>query len=251
MCNTLAILNNINQIQNLLDETVNILTSLTNYTSIAIMRASEEKENKISHFDLVKVSEHQIVMIMVMEDGKVNSKNIFIEKEIDGEKIQIISQKIKDQIIGKDIHSLDDKFVQYIKSEIMWYDELLDNMLNTINSSVLQDAPVSIMLKGTNNIFNYPEFNDISTVKSFLTLLDNKDELVEVLQNHGVTKDNVNIIIGDKSMGDVLDNCSIITANFRLDGRMVGKFGIIGPKRMDYGKAYSLMRYISKSLDEL
>ena len=243
--------NNINQIQNLLDETVNILTSLTNYTSIAIMRASEEKENKISHFDLVKVSEHQIVMIMVMEDGKVNSKNIFIEKEIDGEKIQIISQKIKDQIIGKDIHSLDDKFVQYIKSEIMWYDELLDNMLNTINSSVLQDAPVSIMLKGTNNIFNYPEFNDISTVKSFLTLLDNKDELVEVLQNHGVTKDNVNIIIGDKSMGDVLDNCSIITANFRLDGRMVGKFGIIGPKRMDYGKAYSLMRYISKSLDEL
>ena len=243
--------NNINQIQNLLDETVNILTSLTNYTSIAIMRASEEKENKISHFDLVKVSEHQIVMIMVMEDGKVNSKNIFIEKEIDGEKIQIISQTIKDQIIGKDIHSLDDKFVQYIKSEIMWYDELLDNMLNTINSSVLQDAPVSIMLKGTNNIFNYPEFNDISTVKSFLTLLDNKDELVEVLQNHGVTKDNVNIIIGDKSMGDVLDNCSIITANFKLDGRMVGKFGIIGPKRMDYGKAYSLMRYISKSLDEL
>ena len=243
--------NTINQIQNLLDETVNILTSLTNYTSIAIMRASEEKENKISHFDLVKVSEHQIVMIMVMEDGKVNSKNIFIEKEIDGEKIQIISQTIKDQIIGKDIHSLDDKFVQYIKSEIMWYDELLDNMLNTINSSVLQDAPVSIMLKGTNNIFNYPEFNDISTVKSFLTLLDNKDELVEVLQNHGVTKDNVNIIIGDKSMGDVLDNCSIITANFKLDGRMVGKFGIIGPKRMDYGKAYSLMRYISKSLDEL
>ena len=52
-------------------------------------------------------------------------------------------------------------------------------------------------------------------------------------------------------MGDVLDNCSIITANFRLDGRMVGKFGIIGPKRMDYGKAYSLMRYISKCLDEL
>ena len=72
-----------------------------------------------------------------------------------------------------------------------------------------------------------------------------------MLQNHGVTKDNVNIIIGDKSMGDVLDNCSIITANFKLDGRMVGKFGIIGPKRMDYGKAYSLMRYISKSLDEL
>ena len=243
--------NNINQIQNLLDETVNILTSLTNYTSIAIMKASEEKENKISHFDLVKVSEHQIVMIMVMEDGTVNSKNIYIEKEIDAEKIQIISQTIKDQIIGKDIYSLGDKFVQYVKSEIMWYDELLDNMLNTINSSVLQDTPFSIMLKGTNNIFNYPEFNDISTVKSFLTLLDNQDELVEVLQNHGVTKDNVNIIIGDKSMGDVLDNCSIITANFRLDGRMVGKFGIIGPKRMDYGKAYSLMRYISKCLDEL
>ena len=106
------------------------------------------------------------------------------------------------------------------------------------------------MLKGTNNIFNYPEFNDISTVKSFLTLLDNKDELVEVLQNHGVTKDNVNIIIGDKSMGDVLDNCSIITANFRLDGRMVGKFGIIGPKRMDYERVVKTVRAVMSGIKE-
>jgi len=137
------------------------------------------------------------------------------------------------------------------RTEIMQYDELLDNMLETINSNLSQDVPFSIMLKGTKNIFNYPEFNDIDTVKSFLTLFDNKDELVELVQNQGVKKDNINIIIGDKSMGDLLDNCSIITANFELKGNNIGKFGIIGPKRMDYGKAYSLMKYITKYISEV
>ena len=88
-------------------------------------------------------------------------------------------------------------------------------------------------------------------VKSFLSLLDNKDELLGLFQNHGVEKDNVNIIIGDKSMGDLLDNCSIVTANFQIGGKMVGQLGLIGPKRMNYGKAYSLMRYISECLGEL
>ena len=243
--------NNINQMQNLLDETANILTTLTNYASIAIVKTDENKKDVISHFDLVKVNDHQIVMLMVMQDGKVNSENTFIDKEIENDKLQIISQTIKDQIIGRNLHSLGDSFVNYVKSEIMWYDDLLENMLNIINTNIENDTPFDIMLKGANNIFNYPEFDNVSTVKSFLTLLDNKDELVEVIQNHGFTKDNVNIIIGDKSMGDVLDNCSIITANFQLGGKTVGKFGIIGPKRMDYGKAYSVMRYISKCLDEL
>ncbi|MGP1411959.1 MAG: heat-inducible transcriptional repressor HrcA [Peptoanaerobacter stomatis] len=246
-----ALDSNINQIQSLLDETVNLLSSLTNCTSIAIMKNDEDKKEKISHFELVKLNEHQIIMIIVMEDGRVNSKNIYIDRFIESDKLQIISQTIKEEIIGKDIKSLGDKFVNYVKSEIMQYDELLDNMLETINSNLSQDVPFSIMLKGTKNIFNYPEFNDIDTVKSFLTLFDNKDELVELVQNQGVKKDNINIIIGDKSMGDLLDNCSIITANFELKGNNIGKFGIIGPKRMDYGKAYSLMKYITKYISEV
>lgn len=215
------------------------------------MNNDEEKKDKISHFELIKINENQIVMIMVMEDGKVNSKNIYIDKQIESDKLQIISQTIREEIIGKNIKSLGDKFVNYVKREIMQYDDLLDNMLKTINTNMEQDMPFSIVLKGTKNIFNYTEFNDIDTVKSFLTLLDNKDELVDLIQSKGVKKDNVNIIIGDKSMGDVLDNCSIITANFEFKGKTVGKFGIIGPKRMDYGKAYSLMRYITKYLNDI
>lgn len=246
-----SINSNINQIQSLLNETISLLSNITNYTSIAIMNNDEEKKDKISHFELIKINENQIVMIMVMEDGKVNSKNIYIDKQIESDKLQIISQTIREEIIGKNIKSLGDKFVSYVKREIMQYDDLLENMLSTINTNVEQDMPFSIVLKGTKNIFNYPEFNDIDTVKSFLTLLDNKDELVDLIQSKGVKKDNVNIIIGDKSMGDVLDNCSIITANFEFKGKTVGKFGIIGPKRMDYGKAYSLMRYITKYLNDI
>ena len=58
------------------ESTIEKISNLTEKENLEDTEDIEEKENKISHFDLVKVSEHQIVMIMVMEDGTVNSKNI-------------------------------------------------------------------------------------------------------------------------------------------------------------------------------
>ena len=52
-------------------------------------------------------------------------------------------------------------------------------------------------------------------------------------------------------MDSVLRDCSIITANFINDGVPIGKVGIIGPKRMDYQRAYSVMSYLQKHINRL
>ena len=52
-------------------------------------------------------------------------------------------------------------------------------------------------------------------------------------------------------MGSVVKDCAIITANFHYKGSVIGKIGLIAPKRMDYDKAYSVISYIQSKINSI
>lgn len=242
---------NICKIDDLLNETVKLLSNLTSYTSIAILnKETKRKKNLIKHFELVPISEYLVVMIIVMEDGKVHNDIINVGNSISKEKLDLISTSISGNIVGKTIYELGDTLSSYVKEEIHSYDVFFENIMKTLDKNIDNSGPLSIMLKGANNIFNYPEFNDIGIAKSFFTLIEDKNSLVDIVKTKGIEKDNVNIIIGDKSMGDLFDNYSILTANFDENDSSLAKIGIIGPRRMDYKKVFTLINYITKYLND-
>ena len=81
-----------------------------------------------------------------------------------------------------------------------------------------------------------------------MNVLDAKDLVSNVL-NTGVAED-INVYIGDELQDEKLKDFSVVTFNHLLDDKDIGTIGIIGPKRMDYSKIISIMKYISKKLKE-
>ena len=82
----------------------------------------------------------------------------------------------------------------------------------------------------------------------FMNALDAKDLVADVL-NTGIAED-INVYIGDELEDEKLKNFSIVTFNHLLGDKDIGTIGIIGPKRMDYAKVISVMKYISKKLKD-
>ena len=87
-----------------------------------------------------------------------------------------------------------------------------------------------------------PEFKRNDITKDFLNALTAKDVIADVM-NSGIAQD-INVFIGSESEKDELKNFSIVTFNHLLDGKD------IGPTRMDYSKVISVMKYISKKLND-
>ena len=54
---------------------------------------------------------------------------------------------------------------------------------------------------------------------------------------------------GDESKNKELQDFSIVTFRHKYKNKDLGTIGIIGPKRMDYSKVISVMKYISKKLN--
>ena len=81
-----------------------------------------------------------------------------------------------------------------------------------------------------------------------MNVLDTKELVVDIL-NSGFAKD-INVYIGDENQSSQLKDFSIVTFKHSSGGRDLGTIGIIGPTRMDYSKVISVMKYISKKLNE-
>ena len=104
-----------------------------------------------------------------------------------------------------------------------------------------------IYLEGATKSFDLPEFKSMEVAKNFMNILDTK-ELVEEMLSSGVAKD-INIYIGEENENEDLKDFSVVTFKHTINNKDLGTIGIIGPKRMDYSKVISVMKYISKKLN--
>ena len=58
------------------------------------------------------------------------------------------------------------------------------------------------------------------------------------------------VTIGGENSDDIMQDCSLITASYHVDGKLVGKIGVIGPTRMKYGEVTSIIEYLTDNLND-
>ena len=233
---------NMNHIQSLIHETSKMLSQLTNYTTIGTTRLV--KPSVIKHIQLVNMGEHSILLIVVTDIGDIKKTDIPTKKYLDQAKLNIISDNLTKKLAGKSITDIDNNLIAFIKYEIGEYSSIVDKLLSVLNSNV-SDDDVSITLNGVTNILDYPEFNDVLKARSFLDMLETKETVAKIIQSKGILKDNTNIIIGSDNDCQQAQDCSVVTATYKVDNEQIGRISFIGPTRMDYSRIYSIINYMN------
>ena len=106
---------------------------------------------------------------------------------------------------------------------------------------------VNLYMDGLTNIFSLPEYNDLDRAKMFLEMLDKKEDLTRALINR---ENGVIITIGNENKEEAMQDCSLITATYHVDGKLMGKIGVIGPTRMRYGEVTSIVEYLTDNISD-
>ena len=123
---------------------------------------------------------------------------------------------------------------------------VVNPILNEMQKAINERA--ELYYEGTKKVFDLPEFEDLDLTKNFINVLDEKDVMIDAL-NSGLA-DDISIYIGDENQNEELKDFSIITFNHKVHGKSVGTIGIIGPKRMDYSKVISILKYINRRMNQ-
>ncbi len=241
---------NIDKIGNILQQSLDLISSLTNYTSVGILQ-QQSRKRVIKNISLVAIDEKRLVIVTVLDDGEVRHDTMVLHQSIDRQSLSLIAETINESMVGLCYEDVGEELFCYVKSKVSEYTVALEDIFTFLEEKLNTQQAFHLLFNGMTNIFNHPEFNDIGKAKSFLTMMKEEQILKQVMNEKGIEKGDINIIIGDDSMDSVMKDCSVITANYIKNGVPIGKVGIIGPKRMDYQRVYSVMSYLQQRINLL
>lgn len=104
-----------------------------------------------------------------------------------------------------------------------------------------------LYLDGASHIIEQPEFQDLKKLYALLRCLEQKRDLVDLLR-HDFATDGITIHIGRENASNSLSECSVVTKGYKVKGKVSGRLGVIGPKRMVYEKVIPTVECLADTL---
>jgi len=236
------------EIEQLLQNSAKILSALTSYTALAI--SPQLKGSKIKHIQLVPIDNHQILMILVSNTGAVKNSIFRLDKEVSENQVLTISNFLNDKLKGLSIEEIDGEISAGILKEIYQYKNIMDGIIPIINQSMEDMDNIDLYSDGVTKILNFPEYKDLEKAKSFISFIEDKELVVELLLNNSLSQD-IEITIGNENIYQPIKDCSLITTTYRVGDKTIGKIGVIGPTRMDYYKLVNTLQLFSVNISEI
>ncbi|MFA5143769.1 MAG: HTH domain-containing protein [Candidatus Omnitrophota bacterium] len=126
---------------------------------------------------------------------------------------------------------------------------LISNLTHYVGLSLFSEYQ-KLYLDGTSHIVEQPEFKDFKKLYCILRLLEEKQDILDLLAND-VETDRLTIHMGKENHSNYLSDCSIVTRGYKVKGKVSGRVGVIGPKRMVYEKVIPTVEYLADAVTEL
>lgn len=234
----------VNEIEDLTKIATSTLSEITHYTTVAIGPKTDMQI--IEEIKFVLLGSRMLMVVIVTDSGLVKETIIKYDEDISQSQVETLNNLFNSKLKGKSLSKIDKPMEEYILSEINYSVEVIKPIIEQINKVIEEEN--QIYLEGTNKSFDLPEFKSLEIAKNFVNILDEKELMLDML-NSGIAKD-INVYIGDENDNEQLKDFSVVTFKHSVGDKDLGTIGIIGPKRMDYSKVISVMKYISKKMQE-
>lgn len=236
------------EIDQLIQNAAKILSAITSYTALAI--SPQIKEMKLKHIQLVPIDEREILVVLVGDSGVVKNTIFRMDKDISRSQLDVISNFFNLKLKGLTIPKLREAMKKDIFREIFEYKDMIDRIIPIIADSLKDSNEVEVYADGVAKIFDFPEYRDTDRIKSFISFMEDKEQLINLMLNHTLNS-GIDITIGDENIYDTIKNCSLITTTYKLGDMTIGKIGVIGPTRMNYPMVISSLKLFSVNLTEI
>jgi heat-inducible transcriptional repressor len=237
---------NVTELERTIQHAASLLSELTNLTSFAITPSQES--NRLKYINFPPVDEKTVVLMIVTESGKVSNTAIKMKVPYTEDNLSLLSKTMTYNYKGKRTQRYSElDIIRNFESDIEAMSRLVETIRPNFISTLENMLNVELFLDGLTNIFSIPEYNDIEKAKVFLEMINKKKYFTDVLLNR---ENGVIITIGNENPEDLMRDCSLITATYHVNGKLVGKLGVIGPTRMKYDEVTSIIEYITDNINQ-
>ena len=233
----------VKRIEEVFQETARLISRMTRNVSFVL--APQVSRAAFRCLQFLPLDDHRVITVLMTDAGFVENKILEMPDGASFEDFQRMAKVINKVLAGQTLRSIEQKALQRIEDEIN-DSGLYESALEVIQRALDSEKRERLYLGGTTTMLEQPEFHDVEKVKDILLMLEEEELIKDILHAH--MGDGLEVTIGQENENNRIQDCSIITATYHLEGELLGTIAVLGPTRMEYAKAMSLLEYMNANL---
>lgn len=238
----------VKRVEEVFQETAKIISRMTR--NISLVLAPQLSQATFRYLQFLPLDGRRVIVVVMTDAGFVENKVMEMPDGISIEDFQRIAMAINGHLAGLALEAIKPSLLRRIRADVLSDKNLFDAAMEVVEQVLTVDKKERVYLGGTTQLLEQPEFRDVDKVKELLLMLEEEPFLCELMHAHE-NGAGVEVTIGEENKFDTMQDCSMVSATYRLEGQVIGTIAVLGPTRMEYGKIITLLKFMNGHLGEI
>ncbi|MGJ8670151.1 MAG: heat-inducible transcriptional repressor HrcA, partial [Oceanococcus sp.] len=181
-----------------------------------------------------------VLAVLVVNGSQVQNRIFELSEPVSADKLAQAASFLNERYAGRDLLSLRELLNGEVRERWEQVDKVMRQVAEFAEQVVNPGSRNKLAVAGRGNLLSADKLLDVQYLRGIFEALDQKREILGLL-DQCLDASGIRIYIGREAGYDILDNCSLITAPYQVDGEFAGVLGVIGPQRMNYGRMITLV----------
>lgn len=229
----------------LVNDAADMLSELTQFAGMVMI--PKRKAMVFKHLEFMPLSEKRILVIIVTMDGSVQNRIIFSDTPFSASELTQASNYFNAHFAGQTLETARQNMHDELKKMQTDISKLMTAAIDASDEANTQ-AKDDVIIAGERKLLAVDDLTtDVSSLRKLFDVFERRTSLLQLLDN-SQKAEGVQIFIGGESGYSSLDECSMVTSPYEVDGQVVGTLGVIGPTRMAYERVIPIVDITAKLL---
>lgn len=216
---------------------------------VGVVMVPRRQSSMLNHVEFLPISDNRVLAILVINEQEVQNRVIHTKRAYSAAELQQAANYLNAQFAGKDIQQVRDSLVREMRSTREAMDALMQTVLEMADQtfSFTEEEQEDYVLAGQTNIMGVDELADVDRLRNLFEAFSHKQDILHLL-DQCLHAQGVQIFIGSEAGCEGLEACSVVTAPYSVEDKLLGVLGVIGPTRMAYDRVIPVVDMTAKLL---
>lgn len=232
--------------QAMLKNVSDLLSGLTHMAGIITVPRREH--TSLKHVEFLPLSDNRILAILVFNECDVQNRVLQTRRSYSQSELQQTANYLNAAFAGRDVYEVRRALISELKQAREHVTQLMGELIGMSDNLFPEPKEEDFVLAGETNLLSFSDISDnLERLRQLFEIFNKKQGILQIL-DHCLYSNGVQIFIGSESGHQILGECSIVTSPYKVDDKVVGVLGVIGPTRMAYERVIPIVDITAKLL---
>lgn len=231
--------------QDLLSGVSSLLSEATRF--VGVVTLPKREEFPFRHIDFVGIGDNRVLVILVFVDNEVQNRVVTTQRIYSSVELEQVANFLNANYAGLRMSEIRERLTREMRETSHRLHQLMVTAADVTQQAFPERPDPDMLVAGQVNLMGAQGLPDMDRLRELFEAFQHKRDLLMLLENCA-RAEGVRLFIGEESGFAALDGCSLITAPYGVEGRVLGVLGVIGPTRMAYQRVIPVVQATAQIL---